>query len=283
MLTRATKPTNSANRSTRDGKRPSLSQKLLSFLVSLSMVSSTVPVEALAAATNGSASVKVDDPTLQDAIDSGAVTISGDGTVINGDGTVTVGDPQQQESADPTSEAAPATAPATGQTDQRHVLQQSFTAADGNTWQVELSYTDAAEIPENAQLKVVQSVATPKDLRERPDLYKNRPGEHERFVAPALLAEQQAALDRMLGVGEDDYRFYADFLSLSIVADGREVAPQAEVEVAITTSAVAPQDSDAIEAVLLTKRGATLVSSAAAASSHSGISRWCSNAACFCA
>jgi hypothetical protein len=125
----------------------SFARSLLSFVLSFSMVSSSVPMEAIAAARSDAANTTADGQSLQDAIDSGAVAIEGDGTVVASD--VPQEEPANTPAPAPTPDAAPASAPDA----QQHVLQRSFTAADGNTWQVELSYTDAAAIPADAELR----------------------------------------------------------------------------------------------------------------------------------
>lgn len=131
---------------------------------------------------------------------------------------------------------------ASAQAAKEKTIQGSVSSVAGGRYTVSIKYQDNAAIPDGAQVKITEYVQEPTDPEN-----KREPLETEAFVSKEYLADRTAVLGKGIGVPKDGYIYFGKFLDVSIVHDGREVVPQAAVEVTFETTAVDITCADSIE------------------------------------
>ena len=171
-----------------------------------------------------------------------AATAQGNASA-QGDAATTQGDAStQDESATTQEQNTPKT------------LSASIASADGNTYTVTLTYDQTANIPNGAQLNVVELNQLPNDWgdeEKQRTTYKDRPLATELLLEEDEYNQRKDMLAKALELGKDDKIVWNKYLDITIVADDEEITPAADVTLEIQTNAVPAASSDALEAVQL--------------------------------
>lgn len=89
-------------------------------------------------------------------------------------------------------------------------LETKYITADGKTWSVKVAYDSSANIPENATLDV-------KEIKENSDTYNDHLKEAMEKAAPS----------------KNEYVVAANFFSVKIMSDGKEVQPATPVKISL--------------------------------------------------
>lgn len=133
-------------------------------------------------------------------------------------------------------------------------LTKKLKSVDGRTYVVRIKADDAAAIPADATLEVVELTKAPtaSEKRKNPDAYKDRPTATERMLNTDEQKARADALAKALSTKEDDEVIWSKYLDVKIKAtDGKEVTPAAAVTVEVESNAVTPQSAPALEAALV--------------------------------
>lgn len=127
-----------------------------------------------------------------------------------------------------------------------HTFKKEIKIAGKGHYTVIVKCDADSEIPQNAELKVVRVMQTPKGYDSGSSKWKGRPADYERFVSEGKMASRIDELCKVFDVQDEDFVYYTEFLDISLVVDGKAVESATPVEVTVETDVIEASMSNGI-------------------------------------